>query len=91
MSDEHPTAIDVVLDDVRIRLPGVDVERLKVRWPSDDDNLWYIRWNGREVQIESRPEGRAPFLIEGDGQSHRSETSDRMEAVDTIVEWLSSS
>jgi hypothetical protein len=81
--------IDSVLDELRERLPEVHIERLKVTWPADDDNLWYIRSGaGPEVQIECRSEGRGPFLIEGDGRGQRMETADAREAVNTIVEWL---
>jgi len=81
--------IDQVLDELRVRLPGVRIERLQPKWPADDNNLWFIG-SGRppEVQIGSHPGGLAPFLIEGDGESERCETSDVAEAVDAIVRWL---
>ncbi|TML93615.1 MAG: hypothetical protein E6G06_01320 [Actinobacteria bacterium] len=70
-------------------MPDVQVERLKVKWPADDDNLWFIRsGGGPEVQIECSLEGRAPFLIEGDDPGHRTQTHDVDEAVNTIVQWL---
>jgi hypothetical protein len=72
------------------RIRGVRVDRLSVTHPGDDDNLWYIRQStdGPEVKIESRPDGQAPFLIEGDEADQRLEIATADEAVIVIQKWL---
>jgi hypothetical protein len=84
-----PVTIDRVLDELRARVPDVRIERLKVKWPADDDNLWFIGSGPfPDVQIGSHPDGLPPFLIEGKGTGERRETSDVADAVDVIVRWL---
>ncbi|MDQ3643706.1 MAG: hypothetical protein M3450_20125 [Actinomycetota bacterium] len=69
----------------------MSIERLAVKYPADDDNLWLITAGPeREVQIGSHPGGRPPFLIEGDLPDQRHETSEVAKAVDCIVAWLGS-
>jgi hypothetical protein len=89
VDDDQPITIERLFDELRARLPDVEIERVKVKWPADDDNLWYIRSGGdSEVQIGCRPEGRGPFLIEGDDPRQRVEAAHADEAVDAILEWL---
>ena len=78
--------------ELRRRLPSVRIERLTVKYPADDDNLWFINADAeKEVQIESHPNGMAPFLIEGDSPNQRRETYELHDAVDTILAWLGTS
>ncbi|MDQ3641346.1 MAG: hypothetical protein M3450_07760, partial [Actinomycetota bacterium] len=84
-------SVETVFALLRQCLPSVSIVRLAVKYPADDDNLWFIRADGRrEVQIGSHPGGRPPFLIEGDLPDQRHETSEVAEAVDSIVAWLGS-
>ena len=84
--------MESVFVELRRRLPSVSIERLAVKYPADDDNLWFIKTGAqREVQLESHPDGRPPFLIEEDLPNQRHETSELAEAVDVIVAWLGSS
>src|SRR5258708_31631538 len=79
--------LDDVLDEVRRRVPGLVVERLLVSHRADDDNVYFIgdqRGRGR-VQVDTRPGGQPPFLIE-DGR--RTETSDPVQAAEVILAWL---
>ena len=83
--------VEAVFALLRQRLPSVSIVRLAVKYPADDDNLWFIRAGGeREVQIGSHPGGRPPFLIEGDLPDQRHWTSEVAETVDFIVAWLGS-
>jgi hypothetical protein len=58
-------AIDHVIDAIRSTLPGARVEQLKVKFPADDDGLWFVNHPNSdvEVNIESST-GELPFLIE---------------------------
>ena len=62
--------VDVVIALIRERLPEVAVEQLQVKFPADDDGLWFFRLPGRgvEVQIESST-GECPFLVENDANA----------------------
>jgi hypothetical protein len=78
-----------VLDELRRRVPGLVVERLQVTHPEDDDNVYFIcdpRGLDR-VQIDTRPNGQPPFLIEAD---ERYETNDATQASAIIHDWLTS-
>jgi hypothetical protein len=87
--------VDEVFRRVRASVPGVRVERLSVKFPADDDNVWWV-WTGaerrldavRSVQIDSASDGAPPFLIEGDGDGERLETKDAAVAVAAILRWL---
>jgi hypothetical protein len=73
------------------RLPTIRIERLKVKHPADDDNVWFIKTDGRfEVQLDSDPDGKPPFLIEGDLPDQRRETAKVEEATNLILNWLTS-
>jgi hypothetical protein len=83
--------VDEVLVAVARRRPEVRIARIWVSHPADDDNLWEfflpeIRYS--TVQIETHPDGRPPYLIEGNGDRQRLETSSVQEAVDVILSWL---
>ena len=64
--------IDRVIDAIRSTLPGARIEQLKVKFPSDDDGLWYVNHPNSdvEVNIESST-GELPFLIENSGNGAR--------------------
>jgi hypothetical protein len=81
--------IEAVLGVVSARVLGVRVDRLTVTHPVDDD-LWFIRRSLTRpaVQIESRPEGQPPFIIEIDGHDRRLWASTADEAIEVIEEWL---
>ena len=85
------SSVESVFEELRRQLPTIRIERLKVKHPADDDNLWFIKTDGRfEVQIGSHPDGRPPFLIEGDLPDQRRETSQVEEAANLILNWLTS-
>jgi hypothetical protein len=87
VSDE-PGAVGQVLGMVRSLLPAVRIERLQSKYPTDDDNVWFIKSDETEVQIDTHPDGRPPFVIEGDLPGQRRETSGVSEAVELILGWL---
>jgi hypothetical protein len=83
------TPIDAVLAAVRARVADARVSRLGVTHPVDDDNVWFIQTasGAAEVQIDSRPNGQPPFLIETD--QHRQVTAVTVEeAIDVVERWL---
>ena len=67
--------VDAVFSQVQQAIPDVNLERLAVTHPTDDDTVWWI-WIGpglrdicqRSVQIDTAPSGGPPFLVEGDGE-----------------------
>jgi len=89
---EAAPSVETVFAALRQRLPSVTIERLQVKYPADDNNLWFIRADASpEVQVGTYPDGLSPFLIEGDSPGQRRETSDVGEALDLILAWLSPS
>ena len=68
-------------------MPGLIIQRLDVTHPADDDNVYFLgdaeEYN--RVQVDTRPDGQPPFLIEG---TERLQTSDPAEAIATIIAWL---
>jgi hypothetical protein len=58
--------IDDLIDLVRSGMPSVEVEQLRVSHTADDDNVWFFRLPGDpdDVQIDTHPDGRPPFLVE---------------------------
>ena len=76
-----------MLDELRCRVPGLVVERLVVRHPADDDNVFFIgdRDGRGRVQVDTWPGGQPPFLIE---DVERAETADPREAVALVCAGL---
>lgn len=84
-------SVEAVFAELRRRLPSIRIDQLAVKHPADDDNLWFIKAEvDREVQLDSHPGGRPPFLIEGDLPGQRQEATEVSEAVDLILRWLGS-
>ena len=80
-----PRDIDLIIEQLTARLPGVRVTQLQVAHPgADDDGLWFVSMPGRAatVQIESS-QGSCPFLIESDFSTSHGRT------VDEVVEIVS--
>ena len=83
------TTVEAIFDELRAQLPSVVIERIRVKWPADDDNVWFISSDTPvSVQVDTYPGGHAPFLIEGGQPNQRRETSDVHEAVGLILDWL---
>jgi hypothetical protein len=64
--------------------PEWDVSRLQVKYPADDDNLWFVG-GPRELQFNCHPGGQGPFLIESAAQRHEADDPD---AAMTAIERL---
>jgi hypothetical protein len=85
--------IDLIIEDVKRRLPDVEVEQLQVTHPgNDDDGLWYFSLPGirKTIQIESTY-GVCPFLVEHHDMesSWEAETAQSVsEAVHKVVTYL---
>jgi hypothetical protein len=81
--------VDQVLARVRVVVPGLEVVRLLVTHPADDDNVYFLgdEHGVDRVQIDTGANGRPPFLIEAE---ERFETSDVAEAAAVASSWLGS-
>jgi hypothetical protein len=86
-SDQTGGPLDVLLDQLRLRIPGLIVERLRVTHPADDNNVYFIGdENGRDrVQLDIAPGGHPTFHVEDSGRHQTGNVSD---AVDTISSCL---
>jgi hypothetical protein len=88
-SNEPGDPVEVVLARLRQHRPAIRIERLRVKYPADDDNLWFIGGTaGSKVQIETGPDHAPPFLIEGDQWDQRRHVPDVDAAVALILDWL---
>jgi hypothetical protein len=79
-----------IIDGVQSALPDVEWEQLPVKWPADDDGLWFFWRKGRrcdEVQIEWSS-GTCPFLIETNRDAERRWGFTPAETIETIVALL---
>jgi hypothetical protein len=87
IADRTGGQIDDVFDQLRGHLPGLIIERLEVTHRADNDNVYFIgdQHHFDLMQIDTRPDGQPPFLIENGG---RHETTDTSEAVSIIQTWL---
>ena len=46
--------IDLIIEKVRQVFPEIEVEQLKVKFPADDDGIWYFYLSKTDwIQIES--------------------------------------
>jgi hypothetical protein len=79
-----------IIDGVVAELPDMQREQLAVKFPADDDGLWFFwRHGGRtdQVQIESST-GACPFLIETNRDNERRSGDTPDEVVRTIAGLL---
>ncbi|MFF4340592.1 hypothetical protein ACFY00_11710 [Kitasatospora sp. NPDC001540] len=79
--------VDSVIAGVRAAFPDLEVRRLRVSHPADDDDLWFLsRPDTPEVQLETGPDRAPPFLVESDAD--RREPGSVDEAVRILCDWL---
>ena len=81
----------LIIDGIQAELPDVEWEQLVVKFPADDDGLWFF-WRpggriGGDVQIESSY-GRCPFLIESSFDNERRIGETPVEVIGTVVALL---
>ena len=89
MAGNGPTPVKQLFAALRHEDPEIEINRIRVKYPADDDNVWFIRLRSSvEVQIDTHPGGQSPFLIESDPEGQRLETSDLQHAVAVILAWL---
>ncbi len=83
------TGIAQVLD--RLVAAGATVRRLNRVHSGEDVNLWFVTRpdSQNEVQIETPPTGKGPYLVKGNFPGQRMVAVDEEEAVRVITEWLS--
>jgi hypothetical protein len=81
--------LDQILDELRVQVPSLIVERLQMPHPGDDDNVYFLGdASGMDrVQLDTAPDGQPPFILEAD---QRLETTDPTSAATTIHTWLTS-
>ena len=87
-SDRTGGPVDDVFDRLRAQVPGLVIERLQVKYPADDDNVYFIGC-GHDldlIQLDTADGGQPPFLIENGGRRHTTQTAE----VATIIirNWL---
>jgi hypothetical protein len=90
VADRTGGPLDELLDQLRLRIPGLIVKRLQVTYRGDDDNVYFIgdeHGPGR-IQLDTAPDGQPPFLIEDGG---RHETTDIAESIGIITSYLEQS
>src|SRR6266480_2683470 len=88
--------IDEMFARLRSEFRELVIERLVGTYPADDDNVFWLslgpspRFRGGEsVQLDTWPDGRPPFLLEGEQQrGEYVKTSDPLEALAILVKWL---
>jgi hypothetical protein len=87
--DRTGGALDRLFDELRGRIDGLIVERLEVKHPADDDNVFFLRDRRGidEVQIDTHPHGQTPFYLESDAHP-MIESADVAEAVAIVQTWL---
>jgi hypothetical protein len=78
---------DDLFDALRLRIPGLLIERLQVAHAADDDNVYFIGDGGGfdRVQLYTAPHGQPTFYIESGGL-HK--TADVGEAFGIISGYL---
>lgn len=96
--DKTGGAIDAVFDQLRSEFPGLEVERLVMTLPADDDYVYWLHLGvparpgllPREtIQVDTDTQGAAPFLLEGlRDEGEYLETSDPKAAATTLIQWL---
>lgn len=83
--------VDQIIQEVKLVIPEVTVDQLRVSHPADDDGIWFFSLPGldRDIQIES-PFGMCPFIIEtNEERSLEARKADsRDAAVSMIVDYL---
>jgi hypothetical protein len=87
-TDRTGGPVDDVFAALRRSFTDLHIERLAATHPADDDNVWFLTRQGKEVevQIDSMPNGSPPFLLESDVDSDRA--SDAETAVEILSRWL---
>jgi len=78
--------IDLIIEKVKEHFLEVEVEQLKVKFPADDDGLWFFylpktNW----IQIEAAY-GMYPFIVETDRQNAVNQR--KVNTVDEVVEMI---
>lgn len=78
--------IDLIIEKVKQVFPEIEVQQLKVKFPADDDGLWYFtlpktNW----IQIEA-PYGLCPYIVETDRQNALNQR--KAYTVDEVVEMI---
>lgn len=80
---ENQRDIDKIIDLVKKEFPKANVEQLKVKFPADDDGIWYF-WLSEnpndDIQIENSYR-QCPFIVE----TTRSPGAQRGETVEQVV------
>ncbi len=87
--------IDSIIRQVTEKIPEVKVEQLSVKFPGDDDNLWWfdVPEAIRTIQVEGEA---CPFMIEtqqqccGNGYHNALKANTIEEASEMIVSYLRS-
>ncbi len=85
--------IDIIKERIRVLLPDVKIEQLKVVHPgADDDGLWFFRRDGKKehLQLESSTYD-VPFIVETTASGDCSTAPTIEEAVEAVRRFFSKS
>lgn len=83
-------ALDLVLSRIRAAVPDAEVSRFVGTYPADDDNVYWVRRESLEVQIDTYEAGAPPFMIESCRPGSLLTTSDPEVAVRDVLAELRS-
>lgn len=85
--------IDKITELVKQSFPSANVEQLKVKFPADDDGIWYF-WlpdiKDDDIQVENSY-GQCPFILETNRSSEAKHGESIEKTVSIICEHLRTS
>jgi hypothetical protein len=67
--------------------PDVEIWQLKVKYPMDDDGIWYFKLNGVEFQLESSS-GNFPFIVESNLDYESETVSEPVRLLSILINGL---
>ena len=67
-------------------LPQVYIERFVVTHPGCDDNVFWVWFGGRHIQVGAQADGNPPFVLEGDAR--RADNVNGADVFDLLRDWL---
>ncbi|GAB3186289.1 hypothetical protein FHX75_12676 [Micromonospora palomenae] len=82
-TDRTGGPLDELLDTLRQQHPGLWVERLDKTQPGDDNNVYFLGLGQTRdiVQVDTGPDGQAPFTVEADDRVDTTEPGEALAAI----------
>lgn len=81
--------IDAIIAALKERHPCLRVKQLQVKFPGDDDGIWYFWHDGTEfdVSLESSY-GTFPFVVESTNHGEQALVANFADAIRVVESWL---